>query len=129
MRFPIYSDALLEFFPDRRIQDWLKKRPHQTAIRSARQNRYWYGVVVQTVNEIWTREARRETPYPKGAVHGALVGAFGGDWVETPLEIVRPSSAELTVAEFSQMIDAVAGWLKDEYKVILPSPEEWMEHA
>jgi hypothetical protein len=138
MRFSasIDADSSLRVHQHEKWSGWLSKRKGQrvevelrdeAAIHSDRQRRYWFGVVVQTVSDIWTREKDRETPFPKEAVHGALVGAFGPEWTETPFGRERASFASMKKDEVRELIDRVAEWLKDRYGSILPSPEEWSE--
>ena len=137
MRLPasIGPDGALRFDSER-VQAWCLKRPGQrvemelrdeAAIRSNRQNRYWHGCVVSGIRDIW--KAERGVLYDHDAVHGALVGAFGGEWTKTPLGLERPSSASMPVARFSRMIDEVREYALHEYEhpYVIPTPEEWSE--
>jgi len=68
-----------------------------------------------------------ELPLPAWAVHDALVLAFGGPMVETPLGMARQSSADMTVRQFSGLIEKVAAYILNEYATALPSAEGWSE--
>lgn len=136
MRFSAHVDnhGTLNFYDLIRLSKWLAERKGQrlevelrdeAAVHSDRQRGYWFGCVVQTVNEIWTREKGRELPYHKDAIHGALLRAFGTEWLDTPMGKERPSFASMSKAQVSKLIDGVAEWLVERYAVVLPSPEEW----
>ena len=114
---------------DQRIEAELRDA---AAIRSSQQNRFWYGCVVPFVADQWHSEGRRmvtdagaEMPLPRWAVHDALLLAFGGPMVSTPLGMARKSSADLTVKQFSELIETVAAYALKEYRSVLPSAEEW----
>ncbi len=143
MRFPARLRDDLELIWDRSptLEKWLLKHKGQdiemelhdkAKIRSDRQNRYWYGCVVKFVAEQWHREGRRmvtdtgaEVPLPRWAVHDALLLAFGGPMVETPLGMARQSSRDKTVADFSALIETVGAYVLHEYQSVLPSSEDW----
>lgn len=106
----------------------------QAAIRSNRQNRYWWGCIVKTVAEQWEREGILwqevpgvPTPLPTDVVHDALVTAFGDGFVDTPFGRARRSTTSYSVKEFTRLIDRVAEWYLEKYKGHLPKPEEWSE--
>jgi hypothetical protein len=105
----------------------------ETEVRSNRANSYWWGVVIPFVSEQWER-GRDGPPLPKETVHDALVSALSPvEPIQTELALVRPRSSRMSVAEFSQMIEAVREWASHKYTnpdgtpVQLPSPEEWSE--
>ena len=100
----------------------------EAAIRSHRANAYWWAVCVPFVQECWQRETGDVLPLPKEAVHDALVTAFGGGVVMTPLgKARRNSTAAMTVVEFSTLIDAVREYALQKYGSVIPTPEEWGE--
>lgn len=138
MRFSasVAPDGSLRVYVHERWAGWLAERKGQrlevelrdeAAIRSNRQNRYWWAVCVKTVQECWQLERGDRLPLPKEHVHDALVMAFGGGLVETPLGRTRKSSASMTVEEFSKLIEATAEYLHHKYGCVLPKPEEWSE--
>jgi hypothetical protein len=111
----------------------------EAAIRSNRQNRYFHGPVLDFVAALWKQDGYRyvtpegaEMPLPKEAIKDALVTAFAGRPVKTPVGPARRiSTASMTVAEFSALIDWIASYClhKDGARGVLPSPEEWSEHV
>jgi len=114
--------------------DWLKRRRGQrieielrdeAAIRSNRQNRYWFGVVVQFFRDEWEREGH---VVPRDVVHDVLVRTFADiDETKTPLGNGRRSTRSMTVAEFSKLIDTVGEYALHKYGATIPTPEEWSE--
>lgn len=129
-------DGTLRIHDHERWVKWLwkhKTQPVEVEIRSeakartSQANRFWHGVVVPLVAEQWEREKGYLIPRP--FVHDALVGAFGGEWKDTPLGRARRSSADMNVLEFSAMIERTAEYLKEKYGCVLPKPEEWQEHV
>ena len=99
----------------------------EAQIRSSQSNRFWWAVCVKTVQECWQLERGDTLPLPKEHVHDALVMAFGGGLVETPLGRARKSTASMSVEEFSALIEATADYLNGKYGCVLPKPEEWSE--
>lgn len=101
---------------------------NETEVRSDRANRYWWGVVIPFVAEQWGRTRQSDAPVDKHVIHDALVGALSPvEPIETELGLVRPRSSQMSVAEFSQMIEAVREWAFQKYQAHLPGPEEWNE--
>ncbi len=104
----------------------------EAQIRSSQQNKYWWGVVVDTVAQLWDVDGWRwkmangvEVPLPKEAVHDALVTAFGGGVVATPLgKARRRSTAEMSVEDFSVLIENVKEYALHKYQIVIPDPEE-----
>lgn len=99
--------------------------------RSSQQNRYWWGVIVKAVREQWIREGVQivtesgvEMPIPKEQVHDALVTAFGGGMVRTPLGRARKGSSSMSVEEFGHLIEVTSEWWHDRYKSTFPAPGE-----
>ena len=134
MRFSASSDGALLVHDQQRWAHWLTKHRGQLievelrdakAIRSNRQNKFWWAVVIPLVRGQWERE--KATLISPEFVHDALVGAFGGDWRDTPLGRARRSSTDMTIEEFSKLIEQTSEYLKDQYGCVLPSPEEWNE--
>lgn len=140
----VTPEGTLRIYETTRLDAWLAKRKGQrielelrteAQIRSSQQNRYWHGVVVSTVADLWEREGVRMRtaggvviPLPKEAVHDALVTAFGGGVVTTPLgRARRKSTTQMTVEEFSGLIDAVRDYALQKYGSVIPTPEEWSE--
>ena len=123
---------------------WLEKRMGQrvevelrdeAAIRSSRQNRFLHGPVLDFVAALWWKDGVRyrisdgaELPLPKEAVKDALVTAFGGGVIPTPLgKARRRSTADMTVVEFSEMLDRINEYCthKEGARGPIPTPEEW----
>ncbi len=146
MRFAAHvtDGGVLQVYDEAKWRQTLDKRVgkrvtvellNEAQMRSNQVNRYWWGVCVKTVQECWhlakveAGEAHiNDLPMAKEHVHDALVTAFGGGMVETPLGKARKSSASMTVEEFSALIEATADYLNTRYKgVVLPKPEEWSE--
>ncbi len=99
-------------------------------LRRDRQNRYWHVAVVGTIRSIWIARGLVPSLTPAQAVHAALVTAFGGGLIETPLGASRTSSAMKTVKEFNRMVEAARDYAWHEYQTRIPSGEEWsMAHA
>lgn len=99
-------------------------------LRRDRQNRYWHVAVVGTIRSIWIAKGLIPSLTPAPAVHAALVTAFGGGLIETPLGPARTSSAMKTVREFNRMTEEARAYAWDTYQVRIPSGEEWSQaHA
>jgi len=110
------------------LVDYLRKREGKTLSvevvepkdkRSLEQNNYWHGPILDLVGDCW--EEKTGTRYPKWAIHGALVGECFG-YTDTPSGPVRRSSADLTVDEFSRLIDWTREELWHRYQVRAPEP-------
>lgn len=146
MRFPatVRADGSLLIFSEEAWKKALAKRAGQRVevelrseaqIRSARQNRFFHGPVLDFVASLWWKDGVRyrtpdgaDLPLPKEAVKDALVTAFGGGLIQTPLgKARRRSTADMTVAEFSEMLERIGDYClhKVGARGVLPSPEEW----
>ena len=80
------------------LQD--EKRAH-----TRQQEKFWWGVVVPFVLELWKQERGwTVTPSPE-VVHDGFVRAVFGV-LDTPLGAARRSSTTLTLEEYSQLIEA-----------------------
>lgn len=99
----------------------------EAAIRSDRQNRYWWGVCVETVRRCWQHATAAPLPLPKEAVHDALVASILGT-IETPLGRVRVRTKTLPVERMTYLIDETRSYARERYQSEIPSPEEWAEH-
>ena len=125
----VYDEAKWRQTLDKRVgkRVWVELL-NEAQARSSQANRYWWAVCVATVQECWQRDRGDALPLPAEAVHDALVTAFGGGLVETPFgKARRKSSAQMTVDEFSGLIESTADYLNSKYGCVLPSPEEWSE--
>ena len=86
--------------------------------RSVDQNRYWWAIPVALLSE--------HTGYTPSQMHYALLGeCFGYATGPTgqPMPNV-PSSSELSVDEFSRLIEWVLVWAPSELGVEIPAPNE-----
>lgn len=143
MRFPAHVtvDGALEVYDQAAWRQALQRKAgkrvwvellSEAQVRSSQQNRYWWAVVVATVSDLWEREGLRmrtgegvQIPLPKEVIHDALVTAFGGGVVETPLgKARRKSTPQMTVDEFSALIDATKEYVLHKYGVVIPEPGE-----
>lgn len=97
------------------LQD--ERRMHSRA-----QERFWWGVMIPAVLELWRQEKEWTVLPEKGVVHGAFVRAVFGV-VETPLGPERRSSTGLTLEEYSQLIEAAREHALTKYGVVLPDAE------
>ena len=95
-------------------------------LRRERQNRYWWGAIVATVQVLWEREL--DALIPKEAVHDKLVTIFGGGLVDTPEGPARTSSRTKTVREFAAMCDEVRDYVWHRYGQPIPSGEDWLRN-
>ncbi len=140
MRFTAHvtDGGVLQVYDESRWRRALDKRTgkrvtvellSEAQLRSSQANRYWWAVCVQTVQECWQLERGERLPLPKEAVHDALVMAFGGDSVKTPLGRARKSTGSMSGEEFSALIEATADYLNSKYGCVLPKPEEWSDHG
>jgi hypothetical protein len=97
------------------------------ALRTTVQNRYWFGVVVETFRAIWSKR-RTEVglpPYTKEQVHDVLVQVLLGT-EEGPILGSRVSvpTKTLTPAEFSVLIDKARQMAQEDYQMEIPEPGE-----
>lgn len=132
----VTADGTIRIHDHHRRDRWTAQRLDQrievelrdaAAIRSDRQNRYWWAVCVPFVQECWQRERGARLPLPKEAVHDALMTAFGGGWIDTPLGRARNSSARMKVDDFTRLIESVQEYALTKYEAVLPTPEDWSE--
>jgi len=96
--------------------------------RTDRQLRYWFGAIVPVFVEQWERE--RGKRYSKEEVHAALMVAFGGGPIETPLGMAYPSSGFKSKREFARITNEVREYVWHKYQVNVLSGEDWSrDHA
>jgi hypothetical protein len=89
--------------------------------RSLDQLRYWWAVPVKDIAD--------HCGYTPSQMHYALLGECFG-YTAGPLGQavpVKPSSSELSTAEFSQLIEWVLTWAPSELGVSLEPPQAWWE--
>jgi hypothetical protein len=87
------------------------------ATRSQKQSRYWWAVAVPLCAD--------HCGYTPSQMHYALLGEWGG-YVDGPGGKpipVKPSSSELTVEEFGQLITWILDWAPSELGVFVPEPD------
>ena len=91
--------------------------------RSLDQNAYWWAVPVKLLAE--------HCGYTDAQMHYALLGeCFGYTTGPTGKAVpVKPSSSELSVAEFKQLIDWVLTWGPSELGVVIPDPSDYLERV
>lgn len=87
--------------------------------RSLDQNAFWWAVPVELLAE--------HCGYSRNQMHYALLGeCFGYTPGPTGGAVpVKASSSELSVDEFSHLIEWVLIWGPSELGVVIPSPGEW----
>lgn len=100
----------------------------ESELRSERQLRYWFGVVIEKVRALWRRERGHE--YLPLQVHSVLMAEFSDipaiESVNTPLGpsyATYPSSKFKSRAEFAAITDRVRQWVADTYKDERGNPE------
>lgn len=99
--------------------------------RSTRANRYWYGAVVKTFQDIWSRGrvAADLPPYTKEQVHDTLVRVLVGE-VEGPLGHKEPAPTKVMDShEFWTLTEKARHMAFHDYGMNIPTPEEWREDA
>jgi len=117
------SPAVSERLSDRREGESIVLREvTPSELRSERQLRYWFGVVIPVFADQWEREKGRQ--YPKECVHSALMAAFGGGPVETPLGPSYPPSKFKSRAEFARIVDDAREYAWHAWGVNIPTPGE-----
>ena len=91
--------------------------------RSLDQNAYWWAIPVKLLAE--------HCGYTDAQMHYALLGeCFGYTAGPTGKAVpVKPSSSDLTVAEFKQLIDWVLTWGPSELGVVIPDPSHYLERV
>lgn len=92
-------------------------------MHSRQQEKFWWGVAVPIIMECWRHEKEWAVAPSKDVAHGALVRAVFGE-IQTPLGPERRSSKDLTLEEYSQLIEWARDYLLTKYKVNLPEPGE-----
>ena len=86
--------------------------------RSLDQNAYWWAVPVKILAE--------ELGYTPAQMHSALLGECFG-YKAGPLGNAvpnRPSSSDLTVPEFSHLIEWVLDWAPSTLNIVIPAPTD-----
>jgi hypothetical protein len=99
----------------------------ERALRSIIQNKYWFGVVVETFRAMWSKR-RTEAglpPYTKEQIHDVLVQVLLGT-EEGPVLGSRVSvpTRNLSPADFSTLIDKARQMARDDYAMEIPEPGE-----
>ncbi len=98
--------------------------------RSAQANRYWYGMVIPTFQEIWSqgRTAIGLPPYDKDQTHDVLVQALAG-YEDGPLPgtRVRVSTSGMDTAMFHKLVEAARHLALHEYQMHIPEPGQAWE--
>lgn len=93
------------------------------ATRSSRQNRYYWGVIVQLLAE--------HTGYTPDEMHEVLKAKFlpkrfavtdGNGEIRDEL-VIGGSSAVLNTVEFGEYCEAIRGWAAETLDVVIPDPE------
>jgi hypothetical protein len=92
-------------------------------LRSERQLKYWFGAVVKAIQACWLEE--RGKRYSKEEVHAALMTAFGGGLVQTPLGPSYPTSKLKTKRAFAEITDEARSYAWETYDCRIPTPDEW----
>lgn len=95
--------------------------------RSINQNRYYWGVVVPIVHELFIRTGNVVS---RDDVHDYLkqeIGRLGNRHIPTPYgqKEIPGSTAKLNTQEFENYLDAVRAWAA-EFGVVIPLPKEGM---
>ena len=87
--------------------------------RTLDQNKFWWAVPVRILAE--------HCGYTDTQMHYALLGeCFGYGAGPVGHDVPnKPSSKELTVEEFRQLIDWVLVWAPSELGVLIPEPGDW----
>ena len=101
---------------------WVALQDEQVR-RTSAQNRYWWSVVVPTVGQCWQHEKKWDAPPAREVIHGALVKAVFGT-VDTPLGPERKSSRDLTLQQFTELIDWTRDYCWTRYRVRIPEAHE-----
>jgi hypothetical protein len=155
MRFSVQvlHDGWLPDWPPK-AKEWAFRRPDQrievelrdeAAIRSSRQNRFLHGPVLDEFARVWHVDGWRyfatsdpgedPQPLPRWMVRARVLETFCPHSFaydgEGNAHRQRKSTADMTVREMSAMFDEMNEYLvhKEGERGMLPSPEEWSEHA
>ena len=99
----------------------------ERALRSIIQNKYWFGVVVETFRSMWSKR-RTEMglpPYTKEQIHDVLVQVLLGT-EEGPVLGSRVSvpTRNLSPTDFGTLIDKARAMARDDYAMEIPEPGE-----
>jgi hypothetical protein len=110
------ATALKPLADGRKVVEIVIRKPRTQ--RSLDQNAYWWAVPVKILAEF--------CGYTENQMHYALLGeCFGYEpgphGVPVP---VKPSSADLSVEEFTHLIDWAQQWAASELGVDVPGPDE-----
>ena len=96
-------------------------------LRSIIQNKYWFGVIVETFRAMWskTRVEQGLPPYTKEQIHDVLVQVLLGT-EEGPVLGSRVSvpTRNLTPTDFSNLIDKARAMARDDYGLQIPEAGE-----
>jgi hypothetical protein len=92
-------------------------------IHSRQQENYWHGVIVPMILACWLNEKEWAVQPTHESVHGRLVRAVFGE-VDTPLGPERKSSTNLTIEQYSELIENGKNYLWARYGVTAPEPNE-----
>lgn len=92
-------------------------------VRTNAQNAYWWGVVLPVIGQCWQHQKQWPAPPATATVHDALMRAVFGV-MDTPVGPARRSSRELTVEEFTQLIDWTRTYAWETYRVRIPEANE-----
>ena len=106
----------------------LTYEPDRT-VRSSQANRYWWGVIVDTFRDIWSRG--RVTaglpPYTREETHSVLVQVLAGS-EPGPLagSVLHLPTRAMDTAQFSALIDGARALAWDQYQLNIPAPgDRW----
>lgn len=110
--------AAVSRFRGRDVVVRVERKKHK---RSLDQNAYWWAVPVETLAE--------ELGYTRPQMHYALLGeCFGYRPGPAGTAVpIKPASSDLSIEEFSHLIDWVLTWAPAELGITLEPPSHWME--
>ena len=94
-----------------RIELTIRKERHT---RSLRQNKYYWGVIIEILSDNFG--------YEKEEMHEALKFKFLKKHGDTDLVTVG-STAKFSTAKFTEYIDEIIRWASTEYQVVIPSAD------
>ena len=97
------------------------------SVRSTRQNRYWFGVVVKEFGDLWSkgRKAAGLPGYTQEQVHDVLVEVILG-FEEGPIPgtRVRKPTRSLSTLDFEKLADEARHIALHDYGMEIPLPNE-----
>jgi hypothetical protein len=99
-------------------------------VRTMRANRYWWGMVVPTFQELWSigREQIGLPGYDRDETHDVLVQILVGfEDGPIPGTRVRKRTSEMDSARFAKMIDDARELAREKYGMHIPEPGESTE--